>query len=468
MSRLLAALAAVILGFALQLSEGQFDLTPLKEIGLAMIAIAGVLALASARLAFRAREPADAAREARLRRLGVLALGGGCAGSLLGTLLGRPVIFLSNPQLAPLRVLALAALLILSAYLCAHLRPAFARARFALLLVLAFALGAAVIQRSPQPWIDVWYFQQMGADALLGGRNPYAATYPNLYSMFYDPSLLRDGGVHGTPYPPLSLLLAVPARVLFGDIRFLHLCALIGCALLLARLGREAGDPEAGELAGLFVALQPRALLVIELAWTDVTVLFFVLLAALAALRWWKEDGERPGPRPLAGAWVCGVALGLALSIKQYAPLVLLPLFAALPRRGWLRAAASAALVAAALALPLLIWDPYEFYFSVVRMQLVTPLRLDALSFVALAARATPLPRAAAAVGFAAAFGLVAAFWPRPGRFHAALATSSAAFLWFLLFNKQAFCNYYFLAVGLLCAAWTLPTKLLATAPPPR
>ena len=484
MTRLLAALAAVVLGCALQISDGRLD-----PIALPLVLLAGVLAVLAAKraraddteapeVAREGREGAapeqDPERAARLRLWTQIVLGGGCAAGLVCTLLARPTHFVPDAQLGPIRALALLALLVLSAYLCVHLRPAFLRVRFGLLLALAFAMGAAVIQRAPRPWIDVWYFQQLGSEALVAGENPYRIGYPDLYSAsglpFHDPRLLRDGKFYGLPYPPLVVLLATPARLLFGDVRFLHLIALVVAAAAVARLGRKAEDPVTAELAGLFIALQPRALFVIEQTWTEPAGVALFALAALATLRWTRAARE-----PRAGRWplelvLCGVTLGLAAAIKQYMPLVLLPLFVALPRVGRFRVAVLAGLIVLATFAPFAIWDLREMVRGVIWMNVVQPLRLDALSVLAVLARLVPTARWMAALGFAAAFALLAAFWPRPGRLAAATLSAGAAFLWFLLLNKQAFCNYYFFAVGVLCVACALPSraKLLATPAAPR
>ena len=46
--------------------------------------------------------------------------------------------------------------------------------------------------------------------------------------------------------------------------------------------------------------------------------------------------------------------------------------------------------------------------------------------------------------------------------------TGAAAWLTLVLFNKQAFCNYYWLAVGLLCAATALGSVRESREPPSR
>ena len=63
----------------------------------------------------------------------------------------------------------------------------------------------------------------------------------------------------------------------------------------------------------------------------------------------------------------------------------------------------------------------------------------------------------------AAGLAVGLALWrlPRtPAGFSAAIATT---FFAFFLFNKQAFCNYYFFVVGALCvtvAAWRAPEAI--------
>src|SRR5438093_944115 len=96
--------------------------------------------------------------------------GAGCAAGLACHLFTTPTYY-ADPRAfqGGFRWFALISLVVLSAYLCIHLRASLVRARFLLLLLCFVFLGIVVLRASPRPWIDVWVFQQGGADALLHG-----------------------------------------------------------------------------------------------------------------------------------------------------------------------------------------------------------------------------------------------------------------------------------------------------------
>src|SRR6266436_2882443 len=118
--------------------------------------------------------------------------------------------------------LALATLLLLSAYLCEHLRTSLIQTRFLLLLVCFALMGVAIVRASPQPWVDVWTVQQGAAEALRHGANPYSVSYPNIYASLsgrmYAPELLVEGRLAAFPYPPLTVLGDLPAYLLLDKL----------------------------------------------------------------------------------------------------------------------------------------------------------------------------------------------------------------------------------------------------------
>ncbi len=72
------------------------------------------------------------------------------------------------------------------------------------------------------PHIDVWDFQQDSTAALMHGQNPYTVHYRNIYGPGVDlgPGTVVDGWTtFSFPYPPLTLLLDIPGR-LIGDVRW--------------------------------------------------------------------------------------------------------------------------------------------------------------------------------------------------------------------------------------------------------
>ena len=450
----LAAFAAVTMALALAVSSGMLD-----PWALALVSLAGVSAFAAARVELRG-EPGGG------RRSVVALLAAGLAASVVHGALFLPGATVDPARLGTFRpALAVAAVAVASLFWRSAPRW-FARARFGALLAAATVLGAVVIRAAPAPGIDVWHCQQFGALALLAGKNPYALAYPNIYgpgTPFIDPSLLSPDGrfLLANPYPPLLLLLDVPAAAL-GDVRWTMLAAVAVSALLIRGLGR--GSLEA-ELAGALLLLQPQAFLVLELAWTEPVALAGLLAAALAVAKVRRDAGG--GPALARREWLLsGAAAALAASTKQYAALLLLPLLLALPGRARLRAVSVAAGGALALAVPFLLWDPRAFVRGVVEFQVRQPFRTDALSWPAavVAVGGPRLPSWPAFVVAAAVLVLTLRRTVTPAQ-----AVLSAATTWiaFVAFNKQAFCNYYWLAVGLLCAAVALLSAEARTAPSP-
>jgi hypothetical protein len=299
------------------------------------------------------------------------------------------------------------------------------------------AAGAWLLWASPHPHIDVDVFQREGVAALVRGENPYRLTFPLIYpdEHAYGPGLVKDGRVlFGFPYPPLALLMALAGQLAAGDYRVAQLAALAGAGLLVAfmRPGRAALAAEA------LLLFTPRALFLLENGWTEPFAVLFFTGAVFLAVR------GRPG---------AAVLLGLAWAAKQYvvlgAPLAFL-LWRG--REAWRRLAVAGA-VAAAVTLPLALWDFGEFFRSVVRLQFHQPFRGDSLSYLAAVHRAfgvePPVALAFAAFALACVFAL-----GRGARSPRGFAAGTAlAFLAFFAFNKQAFGNYYSFALGALAAA---------------
>jgi 4-amino-4-deoxy-L-arabinose transferase-like glycosyltransferase len=281
---------------------------------------------------------------------------------------------------------------------------------------------------------------------LLAGKNPYTLTFPNIYgdsSAFYGPGMSVDNRLQfGFPYPPLSLLLAVPGAILGGDFRYSQLIALAagGALIALARGGRM------GLAAAALYMFSPRGFFVLEQGWTEPYVVALLALVVFCACRF------RAG---------LGVALGLLLASKQYMilALALVPLLQPLgpnrrPRWRWIAALAIPAIaVATIVTMPLALWDLPAFIHSVVALQFHQPFRADALSFLAAFAYVTGghLP---GGCGFVAAT-LATLLALRRCRCTPAGFSAATAFVFFsfFAFNKQAFCNYYSFVVGALCVA---------------
>ena len=333
--------------------------------------------------------------------------------------------------------------------------------------VVGFCVVAAVTilspQRSKDPQIDVFLFQQSAAEALRHGQNPYTTRVPNMYSgndsavfenphrfgagaIAYGPGVVdKDGWLtYSFPYPPLSLLMVMPAYLLGGDCRFAAIVAM-GLSVLLmatARPGRW------GALMALLFLVDPKGFFVIDLSWTEPLLVFTFSLAMFCACRWRKGL-----------PW----ALGLMFATKQYTVIMLPAVFLLMegpnPLRQLRDLVMKAGLVVAAITLPFFAWNPREFIRNVVQWQFVQPFRTDALSYLVWLYKHngghwppiwTPFLIVIPAI--------LLAIWrcPRsPAGFAAAIAFIC---LTFFAFNKQAFCNYYYFVIAAACwsvaASW--------------
>jgi len=233
------------------------------------------------------------------------------------------------------------------------------------------------------------------------------------------------------------LYLCLPSYWLTGDVRYSHLLALAVSALLIGL----AGDTLRSKLAALLLLFSPVALYLVQSAWTEPFILVFFSLALFYAKR---------GVIPL-------VAIGLMLASKQYVVFALpVGIWLLLPhpnrRRMW-RAALIAGIVAAAVSLPLILWDVPAFIHSTVTVLFKGPFRPESLSLAGWLARVGlgELPSWAAFVAMAVA----GAFLVRRLRPSAASFALSLAVLYLLFFtlSRQAVLNYHMTVAACMLGA---------------
>ena len=315
------------------------------------------------------------------------------------------------------------------------------------LLVLAVLIQSAVmiwmvagtVPRSN----DVYFFNQLGAEALLAGRNPYELEFPNIYGQgtpLYAPEVQEgDHVTFGFPYPPLSLFMALPGYAV-GDYRYAAVVA-VALTALLAYAG-QAGRVSAAVAVLLLVS--PLAQRLLHYGWTETFVGLTFSATAVSATRW-----------PRALPWL----LGLVVAVKQYmAPVIVLAAVLLRGSRGvgWRKLVVLPVLVAGLTVLPFLLWAPGDFLFSVVFLQGLQPFRIDAASIPGLVARLGG-PQLPAWIGFAAGGAAGAlALWRAPRTPAGFSIAAGFAFLAFFLLSKQAFMNYYYLVLVLLACGIAL------------
>jgi hypothetical protein len=442
LQQLILALSITLLGLTLHLSGGMYA-------GFAVAMLLIVLGMLLAALLMK-----DLPRPANLPAIPFLC---GLIGLELFAMLFTPQgeSLLDAPP--PLRAVYIAAVALAG---CGVLWLSVGKGRhggagFVLILGAFAALGIATIRQTPVPPIDVFTLQTEAARALAHGQNPYAMTMPDVYGPsfpYYPAGAVRDGRVqYGYLYPPLPLLVAAPATLLLGDVRYAYLLCLLGTAVLVGWLRRD----QVGMLLAALLLLAPSSLLLLKMSWTEPLAAMLLAGTVLCALR-------RPRWLPLM--------LGCLLASKQFLPaaVALVPLLGhERPRRMIVQSLG----VAAAVSLPLALWDLQAFFHSALGYHLRAPFRPDSLSVAAWLAFQFPGAVPPGWLGFAALLltsGLC--LWKSP-RAPAGFALSFAVcYLVFFAFSKQAFGNYYALvltaaAVASSAAAPQNPATFSDSAP---
>ena len=371
--------------------------------------------------------------------------------SIVADLVIKPGDYIHWTQLRLFRPLLMLSGVIAASYQWRRQPRLLVRVRFAVLLLLAALTSGLIIHSAPQPFIDVWHVLGSGAEALVRGENPFRLEYRNIYGSAegYSKDYIGSDGtsVRGYAYLPVPLFLSVPPVILLHDVRWLMLACVLGSAWAIRKMGHGSLE---GELAAVFFLFQPRAFFLLEQSWTEPMVFGLFSLTLLAASRWCTHEAE-----PTQGGWVAtGLAGGVFAGVKQYSPILLLPLFLALPRRGRVKAAALAVGVAVALILPFLLWDADAFFYSFTGNQKL-PFRPDALSWLAGIA-ALGGPRLPFWPSFLFAMATLGATLQRRVSMPQATTVAGASLLVLLLSHKQAFCNYYWLVGSLLSVSVAL------------
>jgi hypothetical protein len=306
-------------------------------------------------------------------------------------------------------------------------------------LVVVIAAGALVagIVASPAPRNDVWFILQGSVHAILHGRNIYTQTWRGVPPR---------GITNLFPYLPATTLLVSPFFLVFGDVRYAFVTALVLAALAVRRLS----PGHVGLVLSGLVLLAPRLLFGVEQSWTE--PLLLVLLAAMV----WSVERGRPA---LATLW-----FATALATKQHL-LLIVPLAAWWPAFGWRRTVVAVA-AAGALTVGWFIDAPRAFVRGAISYNWHLAPRLDSLSLYTSAIRAGWTPPFVL-VPASVALALAAAVWRLPRTTSGFVLGSAWVLGLFDLLNKQTFFNEWTLVVGLVVLALaTLGGAPLATDRP--
>lgn len=430
MSAAALAASAIATGRALQISNGLYNIDALWWIGVAFVLC--ILGIALHRFAHEWSSLG--------LRVTSVVLAAGIGWQIWQLLNAAPAVYIRpTASLLPFKIGIVAqGVLALTGVFD---RPFARRYWFPLVVATNVLLGIWLIHVSPTPSIDVVVVHNEAMNALLDGKDPYRISFPNIYGdawrQYYNPSVVFGDRIgFGYPYPPVSLLLAIPGYVLFGDYRYSLLMFLTGAALLIG-YGRSHLP---AKLAAVALMTTPRGFFVLEQGWTEPITIFLVALTVYLL-----RDG------PLRAAW----AAGIMLAAKQYLPFMGLGVLRTLwlDRARWYWVAAVIGLVGIVCVVPFALWHTNSFMRSVVWLQTLEPFRTDALSFLIWAdrngyGRGNFMWAVGAAIA-AAVLSLIATKNTPSG-----LAASSA-FIMFTMFafGSKAFCNYYYFVIGALCIA---------------
>jgi hypothetical protein len=191
------------------------------------------------------------------------------------------------------------------------------------------------------------------------GHNPYAQTYSNIYTpdeiaTFYGPNVVVDGRISfGYPYPPVTLLLALPGYVA-GDVRIASVI-LSFAALFLFHVFQTGGRYT--DVYIVTFATLPGLSLIWWSGWIEGLILPLIVVLVVCANRAWLALGS--------------VLLGLCLVSKQYFALTVPALWLL---RAYFKPYRLLLLVGSGLAvsLPWMIADPGAFFRAVIGSQAVS------------------------------------------------------------------------------------------------
>jgi hypothetical protein len=305
-------------------------------------------------------------------------------------------------------------------------------------------IGVKAIHDNPNPPIDVFLTQQTAADALIKLRNPFTAQIPIIYSPdspAYIPLAENGHSLYGGTYPPLTIILELPAYLLAHDVRYTHLVALLLSSYLIAMMRVSWFSLGAATL----LLLNPMSIRVVVYAWIEPLAVLLFILTLFAALRY-----------PALTPWIFG--LFLASKQTHMAVLPLVPFLISEPRewKAVLRFAAKACAVVAALYLPFYFWNPQAFVLSLITVQLKVPLRLDLISYPAYIARRGWLHLPVWLPFLYLPLGWYVCLRNLPRTLSAFALAVAAVTIPFFALSKQGAPNYYFLAFAVLCSALAL------------
>jgi hypothetical protein len=273
---------------------------------------------------------------------------------------------------------------------------------------------------------------------------------PEAARLIYPPSLLSGNQLQaGYVYPPVILLMGLPSFLLTGDVRYSGILAILVVAFLCTRFSRS----QEGWLLAAIILTNPYTVLVVSLGWVEQGGALLMSLFLFVWQRW-----------PARAGWLFGLVVASKQTMVVWIPFGAWLLFRRFPgwreRWSWI---GQVSVTALGPLLAFLYWSsPRDMYNSMVRFFVIYPLRDDSISLGTVLATAAPAMLWAVPVLTLGLWGLVLTLAVRRGLYRILglwLAACTLAWTAFLIVNKQALPNYYFLSVLL----WLIGAALLAS-----
>lgn len=357
-----------------------------------------------------------------------------------------PASWLSLYEPGDIKVTALAmipAFALLGLAILAYATPWLRRWRFPAIVLASLVLGAWVILAWPKPKVDVLLIQEDACRDLLQGRPPYSTDHPRIpWKRGVDAPITRSPSgpyMRSFPYPPLSILAALPGYLL-GDVRWSLLAAMVGASASMVAIGRRSGLPsgDIAELAAAGVLVSSTTMPMLLGGYTEpflfVAAVGFVLARAVKT-----PMGE-------------GLMLAAVLGSKQYGFLVAIPL--AMSGKTSPRSLIWAGAALLAINLPFLLWDPAAFKLGLIDELLQAPVRSICLpAFLSVRYR-FPVPPEFGVLGFLGSAALLALVVARSrGNPARCSAGAAAVVLAFFFLGRAGFLHYFNLCKNLLWLA---------------
>ncbi len=424
-----------LLGLVMLLSAGIYD-GPLAEPSLVLVMVAlGILVWRFSKHILPGAAPIRTANEST-RAVSYLALAALFAFVVMGFFDVRLLLDAKRPW-PVIHASQTAFVLLLASYLPGISgrvteSPRWRQARFALFGALVIACGVETIAVSPLPHIDVWTIHTSGARAFLRGDNPYTAVWNHDTGPGHDPLPYV--------YPPTTIYAFSVGLLLGGDVRYATLACLVLTGVAIRYVTRARSDAASAfieDAPALFFWLNPKLFFVLEQCWNDPIPLTFISLAVVAHTR--------------KRLMLTAVLLGLAVTAKQ-SMFWLVPLGGVLLGFRWRQWVAFLGF-AVAPELPFLLWNFRALKYANFDFLVGQPPRLDALTPINFLYRHFGI-RPSGLPGTLLGASAVGASLLRLKRTAPlfVLAVTLAYFLFFV-FNKWAFCNYYFFLAGVASLA---------------